>query len=184
MNGQLSKIYSITVLCACVCVISPISAFSILMHTMISIWNNMSTFINFCITFSDCLACYDDILAAAADCIVSFEWRPCIEDALGGAGASPCIECVCEFIVEISNLLGVDWHCWNKFIKMCNLERYKGLVSDPSKSPPWAPAQKHFTTFLYFYWIQKCFWGYVRLRNFLICDVCQLCLLRQSQSQL
>ena len=52
--------------------------------------------------FLDCSTCYDDILAAATDCILSFDWRQCIEDVLGGG--SPCIECVCEVIVDIGNI--------------------------------------------------------------------------------
>merc|ERR1719278_1886679 len=45
---------------------------------------------------ADCSTCYNDILAAATDCILSFDWKNCIEDILGGG--NPCIECVCEVI--------------------------------------------------------------------------------------
>merc|ERR1711874_925111 len=39
---------------------------------------------------TDCDTCYNDILAAATDCILSFEWLTCIEDVLGAG--NPCIE--------------------------------------------------------------------------------------------
>merc|ERR1711971_467921 len=32
----------------------------------------------------DCNDCYNDILAAATECILSFDWKNCIEDILGG----------------------------------------------------------------------------------------------------
>jgi len=31
----------------------------------------------------DCNDCYNDILAAATECILSFDWKNCIEDILG-----------------------------------------------------------------------------------------------------
>merc|ERR1711974_202342 len=58
----------------------------------------------------DCSTCYNDILAAVTDCILSFEdWKVCVEDILGAG--NPCIECVCEVIVDISQIFGQDWHC-------------------------------------------------------------------------
>merc|ERR1712018_1027521 len=57
----------------------------------------------------DCDSCYNDILAAATDCILSFEWLTCIEDVLGAG--SPCIECVCEVITDIGQIFGQDWSC-------------------------------------------------------------------------
>merc|ERR1719225_2538987 len=58
----------------------------------------------------DCGSCYDDILAAVTDCILSFEdWKVCVEDILGAG--NPCIDCVCEVIVDISAIFGQDWHC-------------------------------------------------------------------------
>ena len=61
---------------------------------------------NFCL---DCNDCYNDILAAATECILSFDWKNCIEDILGGG--SDCIECVCQVIGDIGNIFGQDWHC-------------------------------------------------------------------------
>merc|ERR1712038_265290 len=46
----------------------------------------------------DCSTCYDDILAAVADCFFSGTWLQCIQDILGGA--NPCIDCVCEVITD------------------------------------------------------------------------------------
>merc|ERR1712008_146177 len=51
----------------------------------------------------DCNDCYNDILAAATECILSFDWKNCIEDILGGG--SDCIECVCQVIGDIGNIL-------------------------------------------------------------------------------
>ena len=59
--------------------------------------------------FVDCNDCYNDILAAATECILSFDWKNCIEDILGGG--SDCIECVCQVIGDIGNIFGQDWHC-------------------------------------------------------------------------
>merc|ERR1712109_131410 len=58
---------------------------------------------------TDCDDCYSEILAAVTDCIMSFEWKPCVEDILGGG--TPCIECVCEVIADISNIFNLDWSC-------------------------------------------------------------------------
>ena len=66
-------------------------------------------------SFSDCETCYNDILAAATDCILSFEWLTCIEDVLGAG--NPCIECVCEVIADIGNIFGQDWSCWKCWLK-------------------------------------------------------------------
>merc|ERR1711899_359 len=60
-------------------------------------------------TRTDCDACYNDILAAATECILSFDWKNCIEDVLGGG--SDCIECVCEVIADIGQIFGQDWSC-------------------------------------------------------------------------
>merc|ERR1712083_728627 len=58
----------------------------------------------------DCGTCYDDIFAAVTDCILSFDdWLVCVEDILGAG--SPCIECVCEVINDISAIFGLDWTC-------------------------------------------------------------------------
>ena len=58
----------------------------------------------------DCGTCYDDILAAVTDCFTSFDdWKTCVEDILGAG--NPCIDCVCEVIVDIGNIFGQDWHC-------------------------------------------------------------------------
>merc|ERR1711981_167532 len=58
----------------------------------------------------DCGSCYDDIFAAVTDCILSFDnWKDCVEDILGAG--SPCIECVCEVIADISQIFGLDWSC-------------------------------------------------------------------------
>merc|ERR1712079_31360 len=58
---------------------------------------------------TDCDDCYSEILAAVTDCIMSFEWKKCVEDILGGG--TPCIECVCEVIADISNIFNLDWSC-------------------------------------------------------------------------
>ena len=59
---------------------------------------------------ADCGTCYDDIFAAVTDCILSFDdWLVCVEDILGAG--SPCIECVCEVINDISAIFGLDWTC-------------------------------------------------------------------------
>ena len=60
-------------------------------------------------SFLDCNICYDDIFAAATDCIISFDWQNCIFDILGAG--NPCAECVCDVISDIGNLFGQDWHC-------------------------------------------------------------------------
>merc|ERR1712241_401500 len=60
-------------------------------------------------TRTDCDACYNDILAAATECILSFDWKNCIEDVLGGG--SDCIEYVCEVNADIGQIFGQDWSC-------------------------------------------------------------------------
>ena len=58
----------------------------------------------------NCGDCYTDILAAAADCIlVLVDWKPCIEDVLGAG--TPCLECICEVIADISSIFNLDWSC-------------------------------------------------------------------------
>merc|ERR1711935_330254 len=57
----------------------------------------------------DCNICYDDIFAAATECILSFDLYNCIFDILGAE--NPCAECVCDVISDIGNLFGQDWHC-------------------------------------------------------------------------
>ena len=57
----------------------------------------------------NCGDCYGEILAAATDCILSFDWKPCVEDVLGAG--TPCIECVCEVIADISSIFNLDWSC-------------------------------------------------------------------------
>merc|ERR1711910_78354 len=55
----------------------------------------------------DCGTCYDDILAAVTDCFTSFDdWKTCVEDILGAG--NPCIDCICEVIVDIGNIFGQD----------------------------------------------------------------------------
>merc|ERR1712212_513279 len=58
---------------------------------------------------TECDGCYTEIVAAVADCITAFEWKPCVEDILGAG--TPCIECVCEVINVISSLFNLDWSC-------------------------------------------------------------------------
>jgi len=59
---------------------------------------------------ADCSTCYDDILKAVTDCILEFDnWKTCVEDILGAG--SPCIDCVCEVIGDISSIFGQDWSC-------------------------------------------------------------------------
>merc|ERR1712061_676213 len=57
----------------------------------------------------DCSTCYDDILAAVADCFFSGTWLQCIQDILGGA--NPCIDCVCEVITDVCAALGCGFSC-------------------------------------------------------------------------
>merc|ERR1712109_99733 len=58
----------------------------------------------------DCNICYDDIFAAATDCVLSFDWQNCIFDILGAG--NPCAECVCDIIADIGSLFGQDWECY------------------------------------------------------------------------
>ena len=70
----------------------------------------MFTFQTFLPIPDNCGDCYADILAAAADCIlVLVDWKPCIEDVLGAG--TPCLECICEVIADISNIFNLDWSC-------------------------------------------------------------------------
>merc|ERR1711918_52004 len=55
----------------------------------------------------DCSTCYDDILAAVADCFFSGTWLQCIQDILGGA--NPCIVSV-KLSQTFVLLLDVDFH--------------------------------------------------------------------------
>ena len=73
----------------------------------VSILSNFRSIISFFLL--DCDACYNDVLAAATECILSFDWKNCIEDILGGG--SDCIECVCEVIGDIGQIFGQDWSC-------------------------------------------------------------------------
>ena len=63
--------------------------------------------------FSDCTACFDDILAAVTDCF-SITTNPlaiiqCVQDVIGVG--NDCYSCICEVITDIGNLFGQDWHC-------------------------------------------------------------------------
>ena len=62
------------------------------------------------LVFSDCNICYDDIFAAATDCVLSFDWQNCIFDILGAG--NPCAECVCDIIADIGSLFGQEWECY------------------------------------------------------------------------
>ena len=70
--------------------------------------------------YLDCSTCFDDILVAVADCFFSGTWLQCVEDVLGAG--NPCINCVCELIVDVCANFGCDWHCW---IKVSKIEKVK-----------------------------------------------------------
>ena len=57
----------------------------------------------------DCGTCYSDVLIAVGDCFGEAGWLQCIQDVLGAA--NPCIDCVCEVIVDVCNLFNCDWSC-------------------------------------------------------------------------
>ena len=57
----------------------------------------------------DCGSCYSSVLIAVGDCFGEASWLQCIQDVLGAA--NPCIDCVCEVIVDVCNIFNCDWSC-------------------------------------------------------------------------
>lgn len=56
-----------------------------------------------------CDACFDEILNAGIDCLLSFDPVQCVMDTLGTN--NPCYNCVCVLIPDVGTILGQDWHC-------------------------------------------------------------------------